>query len=129
MSAHSMILQLVEQGKLTSEQGTALLKQLELYREINQIRQEKKVNFIRAVLEDPVKGRVLDEIKIPVELVKLGLKLGRKVWAGTLEKYPDLKQFKVNFWSIHSRIEKDQPGRVTDLISRDGTRRLQIWLE
>lgn len=129
MSSRLLITKLVEEGKLTAELGTALLKQLDLSRGFVEVKPDKKVNNIRVKLEDTVNRQVLHEITVPLALVKLGLKMKRKVWADTLEMYPELKLFKVSFWDIYTRVERDRPGKAVDLVSKDGSRKLEIWLE
>lgn len=129
MSNRLHITKLVEDGILTPGQGALLLKQLDLAEDTLEAQPAKRVNFIRVKLADQVTGEVLHEVRVPLTLVRLGLRLSRKVWADVLNRYPDMKQFKVSFWDIYSRIERDVPGKAVDLTSRDGTRRLEIWLE
>lgn len=126
MSDRKMILKLVEDGKLTAEQAEELLAKLEF---ADFLSSAGKVKALRVKMEECKTQKVLWEENLPIGLVKLGLKMSKKVWHDAEKKYPDLKNFNINFKEMVARLSKDEPGTVATLASKDGSRQLQIWLE
>ena len=126
MSDRKMILKLVEEGKLTAQQADELLAKLEF---ADFLSSAGKVKALRIKMEDRKIKKVVWEENLPIALVKLGLKMSNKMWHDAEKRYPDLKNFNINFKEMVARLSKDEPGTVATLGSKDGTRQLQIWLE
>jgi len=126
MSNRKTVLKLMEEGKLTAEQAEELLARLEFADFLGTV---SKVKVLRIKMEECKTQKVLWEEKLSIAMVKLGLKISNKVWRDAEKKYPDLKNFNVNFKEIQARLSKDEPGTVATLISQDGSKQLQIWLE
>lgn len=124
-----MIQKLVEEKKLTAEQAAELLSKLDLAGDGGGLEPGSKIRYFRVKLDNLKDQRNLMDTRFPIILVQMGIKMGRKIWADALKNYPEIKDFKVNFMEIWSRIQKDEPGKVTDTVSRDGSRQLQVWLE
>lgn len=120
------IMKLVESGRLTAEQAEELLAQLEF---ADFLKAAGKVKALRIRMEEISTGNVVWEETVPVAMVKLGLKMSNKVWHDAVKKYPDLKDFNINFKEMQARLGKDEPGNVACLVSKDGTKKLHIWLE
>ncbi len=129
MSDSMMIMKLVEEGKLTAEEAGTLLKKLEEAGKRDEVEFASKVNYLRVKLEDIRANRTVMDSKLPVLLVQVGIQMGRKLWKDALRQYPDLRHFNINFREIYSRIKQDEPGKVAELTSKDGTQRLTVWLE
>lgn len=126
MSDRKMILKLVQEDKLTAEQAEELLAKLEFADFLSSV---SKVKALRIKMEERKNQKVLWEENLPIALVKLGLKMSNKMWHDAEKKYPDLKNFNINFKEMVARLSTDEPGSIATLASKDGTKQLQIWLE
>lgn len=126
MSEREMVLKLVEEGKMTAEQAEELLAKLDF---ADFLGAAGKVKGLRIKMEESKTQKVLWEEKVPIVMVKLGLKMSSKMWHDSAKKYPDLKNFNINFKEIMARLDKDEPGSIATLVSQDGTKQLQLWLE
>lgn len=126
MSDRKMVLKLVEEGKLTAEQAEELLAKLEF---ADFLDTAGKVKALRIKMEDYKTQKVLWQEKVPIAMVKLGLKMSNKVWHDAVKKYPDLKNFNIDFKEMMTRLGKDEPGAIATLASQDGTKQLLIRLE
>lgn len=129
MSGRMMVFKLVKEGKLTIEQAAELLYKGELSQKNNGNQPVMKIKFIKVLLEDIKLNKVLLDTKLPALLVKLGVQTSERLWQDVQKQYPDLRKFRINFREIYALIERDEPGKIVDVISGDGGKQLQIWLE
>lgn len=125
MSDRAMILKLVEEGEISSVQADELLAKLELL--VDDSVSRNKV--IRVKMEDLKTKQIIVDSRAPLAVAKMGLKMGRQIWTDMQKQHPDLKNFKISFMELYSRIQKDEPGIILDLTSRDSSKKLQAWLE
>ncbi|MCL4439523.1 MAG: hypothetical protein M1609_02700 [Firmicutes bacterium] len=107
MSSRMMLLNLVKEGKITVEQAAELLCKMELSRK-SEAKPVVKVNFLRVRLEDLNLKKVLIDTKLPTLLVKMGIQMSEKIWTEVLEEYPDLKNFRICFNEVYTRIEQHE---------------------
>lgn len=108
------ILKMVEQGKITSEEGFKLIDALLPQDRIK----EKRLLKIYIKSED---GDVVN-IKVPLSLLKFGMKFVPK------DKYHLLKEHNIDIDSLLSSLTEDFEGELVDIKSEEGDI-VKIWVE
>lgn len=126
MMDQKTIMKLVADGKLTAEQAEESLTKLEF---AEFLKAAGKLKALRIRMEETPSANIIWEENLSIAMVKLGIKMSNKVWQDAVKKYPDLKDFNIDFTEMRARLGRDGPESVANLVSEDGTKQLKIWLE
>ncbi len=114
------ILKMVEEGKVSVEEGLNLLDALE---EKETVKPCKNVKWIKIKVYDPDDDTKVN-VTLPISFVSLGLKLATKF-------SPDLKETGLDekdFNEINAAIESGAVGKIVDIESEDGEK-VEIVIE
>ena len=114
------ILKMVEEGKVSIEEGLNLLDALE---EKETVKPCKNVKWIKIKVYDPDDDTKVN-VTLPISFVSLGLKLATKF-------SPDLKETGLDekdFNEINAAIESGAVGKIVDIESEDGEK-VEIVIE
>lgn len=114
------ILKMVEEGKVSVEEGLNLLDALE---EKETVKPRKNVKWIKIKVYDPDEDTKVN-VTLPISFVSLGLKLATKF-------SPDLKETGLDekdFNEINAAIESGAVGKIVDIESEDGEK-VEIVIE
>lgn len=114
------ILKMVEEGKISVEEGLDLLNALE---EKETVKPNKNVKWIKIKVYDPDDDTKVN-VTLPISFVSLGLKLATKFSPDLKETGLDDKDFK----EIYSAIESGAIGKIVDIESEDGEK-VEIVIE
>lgn len=111
------VLKMIEEGKITAEEGVKLLAAVEEKRgnDIN-----KKVKALMVKVEEITTGRKKVNLKIPFFLVNFGLKFIPKEAKGVTQEEID---------QLIKMAEAGRMGEVLEVIDEEDGVRVKIWLE
>jgi hypothetical protein len=114
------ILRMIEQGKITAEEGARLLTALGNRQKSQAAAPETsgsgKARYLRIRVTDSVTGQQKVRVNVPIGLVSLGLRFVPES-AG------------VNVQAIRQAIESDMTGHVVDVLDEEGGNHVEILLE
>jgi hypothetical protein len=114
------ILRLINEGKITAEEGARLLQALHA----SAARTSGSVNggarWLRIKVTDLRTGAVKFNINLPISLVKVGMRLGAQFGTGDIA---------VDTVQISDAIRNGTVGKVAELVSDTENERVEIWLE
>lgn len=114
------ILKMVENGKISVEEGVDLLNALE---EKDNIRPNKNVKWIKIKVYDPDDDTKVN-VTLPISFISLGMKLATKF-------SPELKETGLDdedFQEIYTAIKGGAVGKIVDIESEDGEK-VEITIE
>ena len=111
------VLKMIEEGKITAEEGVKLLAAVEDKR-VNGL--NKKVKSLMVKVEELSTGRKRVNLKIPFFLVNFGLKFIPKEAKGVSQE--DIDQ-------LLKMAEAGKMGEVLEVIDEEDGVRVKIWLE
>lgn len=131
MDEKMTILKMLEEGKINAEEAARLIEAVgvkkEKEEEIKEIR-KKKAKYLRINVDDPGKNEKV-RIKIPMNLVKAGMKMGNagikigKKFNSDLAGLEDL-----DLSELEKALSESEGGKLIDIESEDGSK-VQIELE
>jgi hypothetical protein len=121
MEEKMQILKMIEDGVVSSEEGLKLLSALEEDEKTENL-DGSKVKFLKVKVVDPT-GKTKVNIKIPISLVNVGIKIGKKF-------SPELQESMggIEFDDIIKMIQDGAEGRLVDVESEEGEI-VQIYVE
>ena len=117
------ILKMIEQGKITASEGSALLRaldQTEKGRPAEPLKGASAPRWFRVRVTDLKSGRNKVNMNIPLGLVNIGIKMGARF-------VPDLEG--VNYEQIREAIESGRSGKVFDYVDNDAGEEIEIFTE
>ena len=111
------VLKMIEEGKITAEEGVKLLSAVE---SDNKVEVNKNVKYLIVKVEDLNTGRKKANVKIPFFLVNFGLKFIPSEAKGITQQEID---------HILHMAKTGNTGEVLEVIDEDDNIRVKIWLE
>ena len=115
------ILKMIEEGKLSAEEGAKLLAALSSGSKAEATRQEGSGRkLFRVRVTDLASGRNKVNINIPMSLVNVGLKMGARF-------APDIEG--LDFNEIMAAIRSGSEGKIVDVVDEDDGERVEIYVE
>jgi len=121
------ILKMIQDGKITPDQGIDLLNNLEKGNGLpdqgrmqNLTRKPGKPRWLRVVVYDLIGQREKINIRLPIQVIESGLKLGARFSTISRGYSPDL---------IRQALKAGQIGRITDVSDNEIGERIVISLE
>ena len=117
------ILKMVEEGKISAEEGAKLLAALSAGAKADVARREPgggSRRQFRVRITDMATGRNKVNINIPMSLVNVGLKMGARF-------APEMEG--INFDEIVTAIRSGAQGKVVDVVDEDDGERVEIYVE
>jgi len=117
------ILKMIEEGKISAEEGAKLLAALAAGSKTDVSRREPaggSAKQFRVRVTDLASGRNKVNINIPMSLVNVGLKMGARF-------APDIEG--INFDEIVAAIKSGSQGKIVDVVDDEDGERVEIYVE
>ena len=117
------ILKMIEEGKISAEEGAKLLAALAAGSKADVARREPAgggAKQFRVRVTDLASGRNKVNINIPMRLVNVGLKMGARF-------APDIEG--INFDEIVAAIKSGSQGKIVDVVDDEDGERVEIYVE
>jgi len=117
------ILKMIEEGKISAEEGAKLLAALAAGSKADVARREPAgggAKQFRVRVTDLASGRNKVNINIPMSLVNVGLKMGARF-------APDIEG--INFDEIVAAIKSGSQGKIVDVVDDEDGERVEIYVE
>jgi hypothetical protein len=117
------ILKMIEEGKISAEEGAKLLAALAAGSKADVARREPaggSAKQFRVRVTDLASGRNKVNINIPMSLVNVGLKMGARF-------APDIEG--INFDEIVTAIKSGSQGKIVDVVDDEDGERVEIYVE
>ncbi len=119
------ILKMVEEGKITPDEGVELLNALEKNREeTGEINTTFSAKWLRVKVKGE-DGKTKVNVNLPISLIELGLKLGIKF-------SPDLKNAELenlNFNEIIEAIKNGAEGKIVEVNDEETKTHVEVYVE
>lgn len=117
------ILKMIEEGKITANEGAELLRALDQNRggeTAVPLKGASKPRWFRVRVTDLHSGRNKVSVNIPMGLVNVGIKMGARF-------VPETEG--VEFQQIMAAIRSGQQGKVMDVLNEEEGERIEIFVE
>jgi hypothetical protein len=114
------ILKMIEEGKISAEEGAKLLAALSTGKPATTRREGNAPKQFRVRVTDLASGRNKVNINIPMSLVNVGLKMGARF-------APDIEG--VNFDEVMEAVRSGSQGKIIDVVDDEDGERVEIYVE
>lgn len=115
------ILKMIEEGKITAEEGTRLLAALGKQRRKRSTLQEGKPRWLRVRVTDIHSGKESIRVNLPIGLVNVGLKMGARF-------VPDIEQ-EMAMEELADALQQGITGKIIDIIDDEDGQRVELFIE
>jgi polyhydroxyalkanoate synthesis regulator phasin len=114
------ILQLVEEGKISPEEGIRLIQALDKTGEQQTQLALRPAQWLRLQISDMLSGKVRVNVRLPVTVLNTGMKIGARF-------SDEIGQTEMG--QIMDAIADGLTGQVIDIYDDQGEKRIQVFLE
>jgi hypothetical protein len=118
------ILRMIDEHKITAEQGAQLLaalgKQAEETTPLASTSDKTKGRYFKVLVDDTITGRSKVRVTLPLGLVRWGLKVGAR-YSGDLEG--------IDMDELADLITNEVQGKLVDVIDEEDGEHVQIFIE
>ncbi|MCD4687286.1 MAG: hypothetical protein K8S97_15265 [Anaerolineae bacterium] len=114
------ILQMIQEGKVTAEEGAKLLQALGNAKQTPPVPSSRDPRILRVRITDTASGRTKVNVKIPMGLVNVGIKLGARF-------APDSAN--INYDEIMEAIREGASGMIADVEDAESGEHVEVWVE
>jgi len=116
------ILKMIEEGKISAEEGAKLLAALSAGSKVDASKREPGggPKQFRVRVTDLASGRNKVNINIPMSLVNVGIKMGARF-------APDIEG--IDFDEIVTAIKSGSQGKIVDVVDEEDGERVEIYVE
>jgi hypothetical protein len=114
------ILKLIEEGKITAEEGARLLAALNKGSRRQASAGESDLRWLRVRVTDLRSGKPALSVNLPMSVVNVGLRVGARF-------VPDVEG--IDLTSVASALQKGVTGKIMDVVDEDEGQRVEIYVE
>ena len=115
------ILQMIQEGKVTAEEGARLLQALgSSGKQAGSASPRRDPRLLRVRITDLNSGKTKVNVNIPMSLVNVGIKLGARFTPSGAD---------VNYDEIMDAIQSGASGKVVDLEDAESGEHVEVWVE
>lgn len=114
------ILQLIQEGKITAEEGARLLQALGSSKPSAAPPPARDPRLLRVRITDLKTGRTKVNVNIPMSLVNVGIKLGARFAPTSAE---------IDYDEIMQAIRSGASGMIADVEDLEGGEHVEVWVE
>ena len=114
------ILKMIEEGKISAEEGAKLLQALSAGRGEKRKPTAEEARWLRVRVTDLDSGKNKVNVNIPMGLVNVGLKMGAR-FAPNVEG--------LNYEEITEAIKSGAHGKIVDVVDEEDGERVEIFIE
>lgn len=115
------ILKMIEEGKITAEEGTRLLAALGKQKRKRPAPQEGEPKWLRVRVTDVHSGKEAVRVNLPFSLVNVGLKIGARF-------VPDIEQ-ELAMEELAEALQQGLTGKIVDIVDEEDGKRVEIFIE
>jgi hypothetical protein len=115
------ILKMIEEGKISAEEGTRLLGALSKQKQRRAGSTEDSPRWLRVRVLDLVSGKESVRVNLPISLVNVGMKMGARF-------IPDAEQETV-MEDLAQALNQGMTGKIVDIIDEEEGQRVEIFVE
>lgn len=114
------ILQMIQEGKVTAEEGAKLLQALGSAKQSSAPPPSRDPRILRVRITDVETGRTKVNVNIPMSLVNVGIKLGARF-------APDSAN--IDYDEIMEAIRSGASGMIADVEDAESGEHVEVWVE
>jgi len=115
------ILKMIEEGKITAEEGTQLLAALGKQKRKRPVSPEGEPSWLRVRVTDVNTGKEAVRVNLPFSLVNVGLKMGARF-------VPDIEQ-ELAMEELAEALKEGLTGKIVDIVDEEDGKRVEIFIE
>lgn len=114
------ILNMIEQGKITAEEGSRLLAALSKGKQVRAEAQGSEAKWLRIRVSELDTGKTTVNVNLPIGLVDVGLKMGARF-------VPDMEGIELE--ELSEALRQGMTGKIIDIVDEDEGQRVEIYFE
>jgi hypothetical protein len=115
------ILKMIEEGKITAEEGTRLLGALNKQTKRSPVPSEDGPRWLRVRVLDLRTGKESVRVNLPIGLVNVGMRMGARF-------IPDMEQETV-MEDLAQALSQGMTGKIVDIVDEEEGQRVEIFVE
>jgi hypothetical protein len=115
------ILKMIEDGKISAEEGTRLLGALNKQKHRREEQSDAGPRWLRVRVIDLNSGKESVRVNLPIGLVNVGLKMGARF-------IPDAEQETV-MQDLAQALSQGMMGKIVDIVDEEEGQRVEIFVE
>jgi hypothetical protein len=114
------ILNMIEEGKITAEEGSRLLAALSKGKQVRGEAQVSEAKWLRIRVSELDTGKTTVNVNLPIGLVDVGLKMGARF-------VPDMEGIELE--ELSEALRQGMTGKIIDIVDEDEGQRVEIYFE
>lgn len=114
------VLKLVDEGKITAEEGARLIKAINRQRRLAPGQSEDAPQWLRVRVTDRASGKAVVNVNLPISLIDVGLKLGARF-------VPDMVGLEYDEFA--DAIRMGRKGKILDVEDEEEDQHVEVYLE
>jgi hypothetical protein len=114
------ILNMIEEGKITAEEGSRLLAALSKGKQARAEAQVSEAKWLRIRVSELDTGKTTVNVNLPIGLVDVGLKMGARF-------VPDMEGIELE--ELSEALRQGMTGKIIDIVDEDEGQRVEIYFE
>jgi hypothetical protein len=115
------ILKMIEEEKITAEEGTRLLEALSKQRRKRPESGTGEPRWLRVRVTDIDTGKESVRVNLPIGLVSVGLRMGARF-------VPDIDQ-ELAMEELTEALEQGHMGKIVDIVDEEDGQRVELFIE
>lgn len=115
------ILKMIEEGKITAEEGTRLLAALNKQKQRTSSPGDEGPRWLRVRVLDLHTGKESVRVSLPIGLVNVGMRMGARF-------IPDMEQESV-MEDLAQALSQGMTGKIVDIVDEQEGQRVEIFVE
>ena len=114
------ILKMIEDGKITADEGAKLLAALSRGKEAKSGLQVSEAKWLRVRVSELDTGKTTVNVNLPIGLVDVGLRMGARF-------VPDMEGIELE--ELSDALRQGMTGKIIDVVDEDEGQRVEIYFE
>jgi hypothetical protein len=114
------ILSMIEEGKITAEEGARLLTALSRSKETKSAIPRTEARWLRVRVSDMDTGKVTVNVNLPIGLVDVGLRMGARF-------VPDMEGMEIE--ELAEALRQGLTGKIVDVVDEEDGNRVEVYVE
>jgi len=114
------ILKMIEEGKITAEEGSRLLGALSKSKKVRADVPMSEAKWLRIRVSDLDTGKTTVNVNLPVGLVDVGLRMGARF-------VPDMEGIELE--ELSEALRQGLTGKIIDIVDEEEGQRVEIYFE
>lgn len=115
------ILKMIEEGKISADEGARLLAALGKQKQQRKVQQEGTPRWLRVRITDLQTGKESIKVNLPIGLVNVGLRMGARF-------VPEVEQ-ELAMEELAEALQQGVIGKVVDIVDEEDGQRVELFIE